>query len=273
MIRVRQIRWTSSLVRLICRVKAGRALLRLFQSAPVTGPIYRAALGYQRPFPSLPEAKAAVAPYESKGHENPYNALLHLELGRTARPSDYAAMFHISRMTPRPQTVFDLGGNVGNLFYCYSTHLTWLSGVSWKVFDMPANTTMGAEWAKQRGASQLSFTNNWQDANGVDLLIVSGSLHYFEQPVPQMVGELSKKPRYILVNRTPLIDADPVATIQDAGQFRVACMLHNRKQLTEEFVALGYKLVDQWSAPELSMDVPGYPEYKVASYSGLLFAS
>jgi putative methyltransferase (TIGR04325 family) len=225
-------------------------------------------MGYQRPFKSLPEAASAVSAYALQGHENHYNAQLHLELNKSARPSDYAALFHIRPILPDIDKIFDLGGNVGNLFYCYSKYLGELSHVTWQVLDMPVNIASGEKLARQRGAHQLKFTRDWMNASGADLLIVSGSLHYFEKPLPQMVNELHEKPTHILINRTPLTEGSPVATIQDAGEFRVACMLYNRSQLICDFVQLGYIVVDEWRAAELSLEIPGYPEHKIWAYSG-----
>jgi putative methyltransferase (TIGR04325 family) len=269
MIRLQQMKWAARAVRIVCRFSMGQKLMRTLQTTPVASSIYRATLGHHRPFASLREANSAVAEYASDGHENPYNAQLHLELGKSARPSDYAALFYVRKILPHITTIFDLGGNVGNLFYCYSKHLDGLPGVSWEVLDMPANIRFGEQLAKQRGAHQLKFTTEWLNASNADLLIISGSLHYFEKTVPHMVSELPEKPKYILINRTPLTEASSVAMIQDAGEFRVACMLHNRLELIQQFIHLGYTVVDQWAAPELSLDIPGYPEYKISAYSGI----
>jgi len=102
------------------------------------------------------------------------------------------------------------------------------------------------------------------------VLIISGALHYF-QPLADLVGDLSRKPRSILINRTPLTDGPSVAVVQDAGRFRVACMLYNRDRLVADLEGLGYVLVDAWKATELSLAVPGDPDRRVDAYSGLFF--
>lgn len=266
--RLSQITWTARWVRRLSRFRTGRLLLRSFQTLPVTSAIYRAAVGYNRPFASLQEANTAVLPYADMGHEHPVNASQHLEFTKYGRPSDYAALFHIATILPEGHEIFDLGGNVGNLFYQYSNDLEGLSHVTWRVLDLPAHIVLGEAIAKERGAHQLLFTQDWAEASGADLLIVSGSLHYFERPLPEMVSELQKKPAYILINRTPLTEGVPVATIQDKGEYRVACMLYNKSELIRDLTQLGYVLVDEWRAAELSMEIPGYPEHTVAAYSG-----
>ena len=117
----------------------------------------------------------------------------------------------------------------------------------------------------------LHFTSNWNEAAAADLLVVSGSLHYLERPLPDILRDLATLPKYLLINRTPLTDGDPVATVQVASGFRLAAMLYNRTALLREIAQLGYELVDEWKAPELSMDIPGYPEHTIPSYSGAFF--
>ena len=138
----------------------------------------------------------------------------------------------------------------------------------WKVYDLPANLDLGADIASEGGAERLRFTDRWSEASGADVLIVSGALHYFD-PLADLVGKLSRKPRSILINRTPLTDGPSVAVVQDAGRFRVACMLYNRDRLVADLERLGYVLVDAWKATELSLAVPGDPDRRVDAYSGL----
>lgn len=269
--RGRHIVLAARAVKALSRAGAGRALLRAAQRSPLTASLYRAAVGYRRPFASLSEAKAALAAYgpaEATGHEAPANVRHHLELSEAARPSDYAAMFHMSSLLPQLATVFDLGGNAGNLFYCYNRYLRFREDLTWTVLDLPGNMEAGEEIAKERDVRALRFTTGWKEAAGVDLLLVSGSLHYLAKPLPEMIAELAVKPAHILLNRTPLVEGTQTAAVQVASGFRLACMLYNRPQLLSGLEALGYVVVDEWKAAELSMEIPGYPEYAVPAYSG-----
>jgi putative methyltransferase (TIGR04325 family) len=263
-----QIAWTARFVKGVSRIPAGQYLVRGFQRLPVTRSVYRALLGYRRPFDSLQEAQTAVSRYGAGGHEHSQNVKTHLGIHK-ARPSDYAALFYIRPILSRLHRVFDLGGNVGNLFYSYSNYLEWPSDFSWQVLDLPANMVTGEAIAKERGADRLRFTDDWMDASGVDLLIVSGALHYMERPLWEMIGELQDRPAYVLINRAPLTDGAPVATIQELGAFRVACMVHNKGEVIRGLEQLGYVVVDEWRAHELSLEIPGYPEHAVAAYSGM----
>jgi putative methyltransferase (TIGR04325 family) len=235
---------------------------------PVTGGMYRRAVGFNRPFASLEEAKTAVLPYAGLGHEDPINASEHLQFTKYNRPSDYAALFYIQSILPELHTVFDLGGCVGNLFYSYQKDIEGLSCVEWKVLDLPKHIERGEAIAKERGVDQLKFTGDWQDASGSDLLIVSGSMHYFE-PLAHKLKLLEKKPAYILINRTPLTEGPSVGAVQDKGDYRVPCMLYNRVELIRSLTEIGYAVVDEWRATELSMEIAGYPEHRIWAYSGM----
>lgn len=267
--RAGQIALTARLVRGLGRFGAGQYLLRRFQTFPLTRSLYEGLLGYRRPFASLEEAEAAVSRYTQGGHEHPQNVKNHLGMYSRARPSDYAALFYIRPILPGIKRIFDLGGNAGNLFYSYSNYLSWPKGLTWQVFDLPANRTAGEAIAQERGAHQLQFTGDWRSADGADLLIVSGSLHYLHQPLAEMIGELTERPAYILINRTPMTDGAPVATIQDLGIFRIACMIRNKAEMIRELEHLDYVVVDEWKAAELSLEIPGYPEHGVPAYTGM----
>lgn len=258
----------ANFVRTLGRLPGSHGLIRAIQRSPLTAAAYRRLVGFYRPFASLGQANEALAAYANKGHENVAGFELHLGLNKTARPSDYAAMFHIRPVLAGAPRVFDLGGNVGNLFYCYSKYLDIPTGLVWQVHDLGSVLAEGRALAARRGAAQLRFTSDWQQASGADLLLASGSLHYLAKPLPQMVEELAVKPQYILINRTPLTDGTPVAVVQDGPTYRVACMLHNRADLLRAFQTLGYEVVDAWQAAELAMSVAGYPEHDVPAYSG-----
>src|SRR6201999_1439306 len=101
-----QIARTANLVKGICRFRAGQFLVRKIQTSSATGPLYRTMMGYQRPFASLQEAKAAVSKYGSGGHENSQNVKNHLGMYKTARSSDYAALFYIRPILPGIRKVF-----------------------------------------------------------------------------------------------------------------------------------------------------------------------
>ncbi len=269
--RIRQVRATA---RLLCEVghwRSGRRSIMACRHSALFRLFARVIVGYQRLFASLPLAEAAVNPYRNQGHENPDCAAFHLKTNEHPRPSDYAAMFYLAPLVPQIQVVFDLGGNVGNLFYCYSKYLEFRQDLIWRIYDLPQTMAIGAAIAFERNERHIEFAGSWSAANGADILIASGSLHYFPKPLPEMIEELESKPKYVIINRTPLTDQATAATVQDAGHCRVACVLYNRTELIRGFETIGYVQVDAWQAAELRLETPGHPEYDIPSYAGLIF--
>jgi putative methyltransferase (TIGR04325 family) len=263
--RVWQIKATAALLNRLSHSQIGGNITRGLHASPAAA---QALLGYRATFPTLAAAEQAVAPYANGGHLHPLAAERHLRFADVARPSDYPAMFHLRPLLPELHSVADLGGNIGNLFYCYSRYLAFPNDMEWSVIDLPDYRDRGAALARERAATQLRFTHDREVADGADLLIASGSLHYFPQSLPHMLRGFTTLPRHVLINRTPLTDGPQVATIQDAGHFRVACMLYNRAALLADFAALGYRIVDSWPAGELSLAVPGDPSHSISAYSG-----
>lgn len=268
MLRERQIALTAKFVKATTRVPGGRGLLRVAQNLPVARELYNAAMGYRRPFATLTEAKAALARLPVEGHESAANVPHHMEFATAARPSDYAAMFHLQPIAGQMLRVFDLGGNAGNLYYCYAKYLPLPETMTWTVLDLPVNMLAGEAIARDRGETRLRFSDDWQRASGVDVLISSGSQHYFEKTLAQMVGELAEKPKHILINRTPLTEGSEFAVVQVASGFRLPCLIRNRAALLGGLEQLGYQVIDEWKAPELGVEVAGYPERSVSAYSG-----
>jgi putative methyltransferase (TIGR04325 family) len=245
--------------------------MRRVATWPITAPILNAMLGYHRVFNSLPEAVAAARSYAEGGHEDPENAKLHMSLAEVPRPSDYAALFHMRGLIYESAKIFDVGGSIGNLFYLYDRYLNLPLDCIWLVFELPKWVELGRNVATSRGKNHLRFTTKWEDAAGAELLIASGSLHYFDTPLSQMVSELPEKPSHILINRTPLIDGPKKATVQDGGTYRVGCVLYNRAEFIRGFEAIGYEVVDSWKAWELSLKLVGEPESSALPYSGFFF--
>ncbi|MGJ4940743.1 TIGR04325 family methyltransferase [Bradyrhizobium sp. HKCCYLS1011] len=269
--RLIQIQYCSRILRGVCGVPAGFAAVRAVRKLPLVRDIINALVGYNRPFLTLQDATAVIAGYEGGGHHNSSYLSVKIPEAEKPRPGDYAALFHLERVASEVHRVFDLGGSVGNLFYCYSKQLHFPSDLRWTVFDLPETNKIGAELARSIQEERLHFTDRLMDADGYDVFISSGSLHYFQQPLADILAPLAVKPRYVIVNRAPLVDVPSLATIQDGGSYRLACMLHNRAGLIKGMEQLGYELVDSWDIRERSVMIPCYPDLSAKAYSGLFF--
>jgi len=240
-------------------------------NSPVTAPVLDAILGYRRVYDRLADAAAAVVPHADGGHVHPVNVKVQMSRSVTPRPSDYAALFHLRGLAFEGAKIFDFGGSVGHLFYLYDRYLHFPRDCVWQVFDLPPIVEQGRMIAASRGEDRLQFMLGWEAASGAYLFIASGALHYFDTPLFDIIAKLSKKPEYLLVNRTPLIDGPQKATVQDSTGTRVACVLYNRAELVAGLEAIGYKVVDSWKAWESSLKLVGRPQYSAVPYSGYFF--
>ncbi len=266
-----QIYLCYALIKGLSRVPVLFGVFRRVRELPAVRPVLRVVAGYRRPFPTFADAAAAIAGDEGGGHSNPDSIGLTVRDARKARPSDYPAMFYIQGLLPQIRIVLDLAGGIGNAFYCYSKYMDMPAGLNWRIVELPEQIRIGAELAKERNEPRLHFAAKWDEAEGADLLIITAALHYFAKPLPAMISELRRKPRYVLINRAPLVDCPGFATVDDGGGYRLACFLYNRDEVIRGFESLGYELIDSWQIeePEHFKIVTCYPDRSVTAYSGL----
>lgn len=232
-------------------------------------------VGFRRGFATREEAERCVAAYGFSEHEHPAAIRRHLALAEHARPSDYAVMFHLEQLLPGMKRLVDLGGNVGNLFYCYSKYLDFPADFQWVVAEIAPVAEAGAKLAKERNEGRLRFATDLMDVasqgRDADTLLVSGALHYFEKPLGEMLTEAGLAPAQVIVNRSPVLEAGTVIGIQDGGDYVTTARVLDRRALVASMEAAGYRLADEWEAAELNMRLPLRPQSSVESYSGFLF--
>lgn len=263
-----QIVSAAKVFRVFGKVGYGRRVIEGAGHTRLGTAIVGSMLGYRRSFRTLGEAERAVKPYAKGGHENPANVSWHID-HVAARTSDYAAFYYLRDRMPCIRKLFDLGGNIGNLYYCYKNYLPLRDDLIWTVFDLPETISRGRSLASSRNVRNLQFTDDFSQVEGADLLIASGSLHYFDKSLPDLLTTVERHPQYILINRTPLTEGPDFAVVQDWGQIRVACMLYNRAKLIADFDRLGYGVVGEWQAPEYGIPVLDRPSSSVSAYTGL----
>jgi putative methyltransferase (TIGR04325 family) len=269
--RLMQIRRLSAALLVLHASPAFVSLLRFARSWAIPRMTFDALAGYRRVFPSLTEAGQVAARYINDSHGCADDINRQMTQGLVTRPSDYPVLFHMHKLMPEVRSLFDLGGNAGNLFYCYSKYLNLPQDFIWSVQDVAPTVEFGRRLARERGEHRLNFTEDLQAINGHDVLLASGALHYVEPSLPNLLRGLSSKPKHVIVNRTPMTTVKSVVTVQDAGTYQAACKTILRQELISGMDELGYDLVDRWSVPELFVRIPFYPEYSVPEYTGLYF--
>jgi len=270
-LRIFQIRALASAVNFVGSRSRGRKLIAGLRSNRLTQAALDAALGFQRVFPSFAAAQACASKYIRAGHEHPDEIRFHTAISDTVRESDYPVLFYLAPIASELRRVFDLGGNVGNLFYAYQSKLAFSSALTWTVYDLPVKKPLGEKLAAQRLESRIRFAESIAEASGSDVFIASGSLHYFERPLHEMLRALAVLPTHIFVNRSPCSNGASLITVQDNRSYLVPCKLHSRQDLIEGLGTLGYALQAEWPVHERRLSVPTHPDLCERTYSGFYF--
>jgi putative methyltransferase (TIGR04325 family) len=185
---------------------------------------------------------------------------------------DYPVLFWLSTLLTDRMRIFDLGGSVGITFYTFQKYLTYPEGMEWKVCEQPGVVQAGKLLAERESSRGLSFTTNFEDANGADVLIIAGALHYIETPLALLLGSLKEKPRHILLNKLPLSDGAAFVTVTHyAGGGFTPYHVFSRLPFIDSVREQGYELIDDWRNPDVSLQIPFHPDRSVSEFSGLYF--
>jgi putative methyltransferase (TIGR04325 family) len=267
-IRVKQIRATAAVMFLLQRIPGTRSVVKLLGFSNLCA---RVLVGYRRAFSNLKEAERCIDSYGFAMQEHPDVVRNHLALAKRARPSDYAALFYLRHITAENASVLDIGGSAGNLFYCYSQYLEFASSLSWTVYELPEVAQSGRQLAAARSESRLRFITDLRECGAVDIMLISGALHYFDETPVSFMERLPAKPRHVIVNRSPFLRGISAVAIQDAGSYLAAARIVERDHFLRDMASANYELVDEWSAPELGLRLPLHPDLCVHAYSGFYF--
>jgi putative methyltransferase (TIGR04325 family) len=269
--RIFQIRTLASLFNFLGKRRSGRNFITRLRANPVMQAPLNMCLGFRRAFPSFAAAQACASKYIQAGHEHPDEIHYHTSISDTVRESDYPVLFYLAPLAPQLRHVFDFGGNVGNLFYAYQQAITFPTTLLWTVYDLPGKKPLAENIAAARAETRIRFADTVAEASGSDVFIASGSLHYFEEPLNDILASLKDLPKHVFVNRTPYSIGSDLITVQDNGSYLVPCKLHSRTTLISGMHALGYKLQSEWPVYERRLHVPTHPDVCAPTYSGFYF--
>jgi putative methyltransferase (TIGR04325 family) len=184
-------------------------------------------------------------------------------------PSDYPVLFWLSHLLRPRLTIFDLGGNVGLLFYGFKKYLNYPPDITWTVCEVTAAISRGTRLAEERNEQRLFFTTDIEEAAAADVLIASGALQLIEAPLWITLTRLSRRPPNLLINRVPLYQGPSFVTLYNMGPAIAPYQIWNRQEFIRHFEDCGYELVDTWAVPERACSIPFYPERGVESLIGL----
>jgi putative methyltransferase (TIGR04325 family) len=221
---------------------------------------------------SFEEAKRAIPKNRLVGYDQPAMAAMYRERTLRVYPADYPVLYWLSKIMPATRRLLDFGGHVGLQYYSYQRYLQYPDGLQWVICDVPEVVKAGRQLAAEPGATSLTFTQSFDEAEGADVLLTSGSLQFLEgEFLPNALGKIKKRPPHFLVNRTPVHGTQQFVTLHDNGPACHAYTVFGRGRFVAFARKLGYELVDEWEVAELSFRIPCYPGYEVPAYSGFYF--
>ena len=215
-------------------------------------------------------AERAIPKDRNAGYDNERSASRGLNEWLAIAPSDYPVLFWLSRLLPDATYLFDWGGNVGLKYFAYRTYLAYASSLTWCVSDVPAVVAAGKAIAEKEDARGLVFSTTLDELSRADILLADGVLHFIEDPLG-MLRRAPRLPEHVLLSKVPAYDSADTVTLQNMGTAFCPNHLFNRSRFVDNFIALGYRLVDEWRAPELGCIIPFHPERSIAGYSGFYF--
>lgn len=233
---------------------------------------HRKGNAYWGAYADFAEAQAAIPSSMVAGYDVEAAAGLYADRLTRLEASDYPALFWLSRLLDRGQRrVVDLGGHVGLSYYAFGQHLEYPRDLTWQVHDVPAVMERGRALATERGVDrQLGFIGV-DGIDGCEVLMAKGALQYLDYSLAELVGGLREKPRYLLVNLTPMHPTRAFVTLQNIG----IALCPYRVDALPAFLAgigsLGYVIEARWDHPERALRVPFHPGLAIDRYHGFCF--
>lgn len=228
-------------------------------------------LGYNGVYATFEDAAAAVPSGQLVGYDNTEVADLYLHDFRKMRTSDYPVIYWLEKKLRAGLRVFDWGGNLGHAFYSYRDYLTYPENLTWTICDVPEVTRAGQRLAERTGETALSFTNDPENCEGCDILLISGALQYIPRSLHSLLRAVRVKPQTLFINRIPLHPKRGFFTLQTIGPVVCPYQVFAKPQFLAMMQSAGYTLRDRWPCEGKTLRIPFYPKNSVEAYTGFYF--
>jgi putative methyltransferase (TIGR04325 family) len=234
--------------------------------------------GFYGVYDSFEEARSAAP----KTKQNHYNSKDQAEWDKQQievhfeklQSYDYPVVHWISRLYERNKksyNILDFGGNAGNHFYAYNKALVHDFIRKWLVCDLPSITALGEEFKKNHEADLLSFVNSLPMNYDVELFLASGSIQYVDESDPTFfIRELERKPKYLIINRIPLLQGESKQkiTLQNVHKAYAPMYTYNHNEFFNAFSSKGYKVLDIWRDFGCNCIIPHEKKLHIPYYHG-----
>jgi putative methyltransferase (TIGR04325 family) len=222
-------------------------------------------------FNSFQEAQASSPKTKPVSYNNLDAAQMYLERTQKLYSTDYPVLFWMEKIKNNFATVFDFGGHVGVHYYSYQKALCFSKIDRWTVCDVEMVCQEGERIARVKdNLGKLSFVDDIKKCEGHDLFIANGSLQYLEWELHEKLEEVSYKPKYIIVNMTPLHPSIRTKTLNNIGTSFCPYYIRKEDDFFKGLRASGYEIIDTWSNETKSCSIAFEPERSISYYRGAI---
>ena len=186
---------------------------------------------------------------------------------------DYPALFWLTRsFEDGLRTVFDLGGHAAIKFHAFRRMLHYPPGMHWRTCDVSGVIQAGREIAAERGiGDELSFTTDYKEASGFDVLFIAGCLQFLPERMTEILAALPVKPRRIILNTTTVHPDRTIFTVHSIGFGFTPYRIQKYDELISDLVQSGYVRRDAWRNEGKKIEVPFVEGGDQAYYAGCCF--
>jgi putative methyltransferase (TIGR04325 family) len=147
--------------------------------------------------------------------------------------------------------LLDFGGSLGSSYFQNKYFLDSLEEVNWFVVEQPDFVKTGKELFENK---QLHFANSVDECfkdHSIDVVLLSSVLQYLEKPYVLLAEILSKKPEFVIVDRTPFISKPDRITVQKVNpriyQGSYPCWFFNEEKFVSVFKS-NYNMILEFDA-------------------------
>lgn len=222
-------------------------------------------------FESFSEAAASAPRTKPSGYDNSDAAKMYKERIHKPYSTDYPVLFWMEKFKNEFTTIFDFGGHIGVHYYSYPKVLELSRLSKWTVCDVESVCKEGEKFAQDNDAGRkLNFVTDIVHCEGYDLFIANGSLQYLEWELHSKLKEISDKPKFLIINMTPLHPTAKTITLNSIGT--AFCPYHLRKEV-DFFNGLsnaGYEIIDIWNNEEKACSIAFESERSINYYRGAI---
>lgn len=185
---------------------------------------------------------------------------------------DYPVVYWIKELMGAsqqvPLTVLDAGGHMGTKYISFADLLV-ADDLNWVVYDLPKILRLARLYqADGLVPKAIKFVDQPGQAGKVDLLLASGLLQYLDISLADLVGQMTAPPRNILLNKVAVRDGETIVTLEKIGPILVPYHVREKAVFEAELTGFGYRIVDQWTIPDLSHRISTHPRATASQSKG-----